>query len=229
MLNYEIEGGHLPVVICYPEGGQTLCCEGGSMSWMSPNMQMSTTSGGGAKKVFSRLLSGESLFMNEYTAQGGRGVIAFASRFPGSIIPYEVKPGQGIIVQKRGFLAMEKGLDVSIHFQQKLSRGFFGGEGFIMQRLSGCGTAFVEIDGDLMEYNLKPGQSIVVDTGNVAGFEPSVQMDIQMVPGAKNIFFGGEGLFNTVLTGPGRVWLQTMPIYNVANAIRPYIPTGGNN
>ena len=130
-----------------------------------------------------------------------------------------------IIVQKGGFLAAEEGVEVSIHFQQRLSTGFFGGEGFIMQRLSGRGTAFVEIDGDLMEYILKPGQKIVVDTGNVAGFEPSVQMDIQTVPGAKNMFFGGEGIFNTVLTGPGRVWLQTMPIDNVANAIRPYIPT----
>ena len=121
MLKYEIEGGHLPVVICYPEVGQTLCCEGGAMSWMSPNMQMETTSGGGAKKVFSRLISGESLFMNEYTPRNGQGVIAFASKFPGSIIPYEVRPGRGIVVQKRGFLAMEKGLDVSIYFQQKRS------------------------------------------------------------------------------------------------------------
>ena len=139
MLKYEIEGGHLPVVICYPEVGQTLCCEGGSMSWMSPNMQMETTSGGGAKKVFGRLFSGESLFMNEYSPRGGSGVIAFASNFPGSIIPYQVKPGQGIVVQKRGFLAMEKGLDVSIYFQKKASKGFFGGEGFIMQRVTGDG------------------------------------------------------------------------------------------
>ena len=137
-----------------------------------------------------------------------------------------MKPGQGIVVQKRGFLAMEKGLDVSIHFQQKASRGFFGGEGFIMQRLSGNGVAFVEIDGDLVEYELKPGQKLIVDTGNVAGFSSTVQMDIQTVPGVKNALFGGEGLFNTVLTGPGRVWLQTMPISNVANSIRPYIPSG---
>ena len=199
--------------------------ERGSMSWMSPNMQMETTSGGGLGKALGRMFAGDSLFLNRYTARGGPGLIAFASSFPGDIRPFEIGPGRELIVQTRGFLAAEAGVNLAVHFQKKLGAGLFGGEGFIMQRLSGRGTAFVEIDGDLMEYNLKPGQSIVVDTGNVAGFEPSVQMDIQMVPGAKNIFFGGEGLFNTVLTGPGRVWLQTMPIYNVANAIRPYIPT----
>ena len=155
-------------------------------------------------------------------------MIAFNSSFPGEIKVVQIAPGQEMIVQKSAFLAAEAGVNLSVHFQRKLGAGLFGGEGFIMQRLSGNGTAFVEIDGDLMEYNLKPGQKLVVDTGNVAGFEPSVQMDIQTVPGAKNMLFGGEGIFNTVLTGPGRVWLQTMPIYNVANAIRPYIPTSNN-
>ena len=225
MLNYEIEGGHLPVLICYPELGQTLCCEGGAMSWMSPNMQMDTNSGGGAKKVFSRLLSGESLFLNEYKPQGGRGVIAFASRFPGSIIPYEVHPGQGIIVQKRGWLAMEKGLDVSIHFQKKLSKGLFGGEGFIMQRISGDGLVFLEIDGHCKEYELQAGQSIVVDTGCLAAMSESCTMDVQMVKGAKNIFLGGEGLFLTVINGPGKVWLQSMPLSNIAQALSPYFPS----
>mgnify|MGYP002514904688 CR=1 FL=1 len=224
MIRYEIEGGNLPVVICYPEAGQSLCTESGAMSWMSPNMQMETK-GGGLGKMFSKAFSGESMFQNHYTAWGGAGMIAFGSSFPGEIKVLNIAPGQEMIVQKSAFLAAEPGVELSIHFQKRLGAGFFGGEGFIMQRLSGRGTAFVEIDGDLMEYILKPGQQIVVDTGNVAGFEPSVQMDIQTVPGAKNMLFGGEGIFNTVLTGPGRVWLQTMPIYNVANAIRPYIPT----
>ena len=228
MLKYEIEGGHLPVVICYPEAGQTLCCEGGSMSWMSPNMQMDTTSGGGAKKVFGRLFSGESLFMNEYAPQGGRGVIAFASSFPGSIIPYQVKPGQGIIVQKRGWLAMEKGLDVSVYFQMKLSKGLFGGEGFIMQRISGDGLVFLEIDGHCKEYDLQAGQSIVVDTGCLAAMSESCTMDIQMVKGAKNIFLGGEGLFLTVINGPGKVYLQSMPLSNMAEALTPYLPTASS-
>jgi uncharacterized protein (TIGR00266 family) len=201
--------------------------ERGSMCWMSPNMQMETK-GGGLGKMLSKAFSGESMFQNHYTARGGAGMIAFASSFPGEIKVIDIAPGQEMIVQKSAFLAAEAGVNLSIHFQKRLSAGFFGGEGFIMQRLSGRGTAFVEIDGDLMEYILKPGQKIVVDTGNVAGFEPTVQMEIQTVPGAKNMLFGGEGIFNTVLTGPGRVWLQTMPIYNVANAIRPYIPTGSN-
>lgn len=228
MLKYEIEGGHLPVVICYPEAGQTLCSEGGSMSWMSPNMVMETTSGGGAKKVFSRLFSGESLFLNEFTPQGGQGVIAFASSFPGSIIPYEVKPGQGIIVQKRGFLAMEKGLDVSIYFQKKVSKGFFGGEGFIMQRITGDGLVFIEIDGHCKEYELQAGQSIVVDTGYLAAMSESCTMDIQMVKGAKNIFLGGEGIFHTVISGPGKVYLQSMPLYATAQALAPYLPTASS-
>lgn len=229
MLKYEIEGGHLPVVICYPEVGQTLCCEGGAMSWMSPNMQMETTSGGGAKKVFSRLISGESLFMNEYTPRNGQGVIAFASKFPGSIIPYEVRPGRGIVVQKRGFLAMEKGLDVSIYFQQKMSRGFFGGEGFVMQRISGDGLVFLEIDGHCKEYELQAGQSIIVDTGYLAAMSETCTMDVQAVKGAKNIFLGGEGLFHTVISGPGKVYLQSMPLYGTAQALIPYLPTGNNN
>lgn len=227
-MRYEIKGGSFPVVICYLENGETMITERGSMCWMSPNMQMETK-GGGLGKMFSKAFSGESMFQNHYTARGGNGMIAFNSSFPGEIKTVEIAPGQEMIVQKSAFLAAEAGVELSIYFQKKLGAGLFGGEGFIMQRLSGNGTAFVEIDGDLMEYHLKPGQKIVVDSGNVAGFEPSVQMDIQTVSGAKNILFGGEGLFNTVLTGPGRVWLQTMPIYNVANALRPYIPTGGKD
>ena len=226
-MRYEIKGGNFPVVICNLENGEKMITERGSMAWMSPNMQMETH-GGGLGRMFSKAFSGESMFQNHYTARGGAGLIAFASSFPGEIKAVNIAPGQEMIVQKSAFLAAEAGVELSIHFQKRLGAGFFGGEGFIMQRLSGYGTVFVEIDGDLIEYELKPGQKLVVDTGNVAGFSPTVQMDIQQVSGAKNIFFGGEGLFNTVLTGPGRVWLQTMPIYNVANAIRPYIPTGNN-
>ena len=227
-MRYEIKGGSFPVVICYLENGERMITEKGSMCWMSPNMQMETK-GGGLGKMFSKAFSGESMFQNHYTARGGAGMIAFNSSFPGEIKTVEIAPGREMIVQKSAFLAAEAGVELSIHFQKRPGAGFFGGEGFIMQRLSGRGTAFVEIDGDLMEYILKPGQKLIVSTGNVAGFEPSVQMDIQVVPGPKNILFGGEGFFHTVLTGPGRVWLQTMPIYNVASAIRPYIPTGGND
>ena len=229
MIRYEIEGGHLPVVICYPEAGQTLCTEKGAMSWMSPNMIMETNTGGGVGKMFGRLFSGESLFMNEYTAQGGTGMIAFASSFPGSIIPYQVTPGNGIIVQKRGFLAMEKGLELSVYFQQKLSRGFFGGEGFIMQRISGHGMVFLEIDGHCKEYTLGYGESIILDTGYLAAMSETCTMEIQRIKGAKNIFLGGEGLFHTRVTGPGKVYIQSMPISHMAEALQPYIQVQSNN
>ncbi len=228
MLNYKIEGGHLPVVICYPEPGQTLCTESGAMSWMSPNMHMETNSGGGVKKALGRLFSGDSLFMNEYTPQGGTGMIAFASSFPGSIIPYEVTPGNGIIVQKRGFLAMEKGLDLSVYFQRKLGRGFFGGEGFIMQKISGSGLVFLEIDGHCVEYTLGTGESIIVDTGYLAAMSETCTMEVQQIKGAKNIFLGGEGLFHTRVTGPGKVYIQSMPIAQIANQLIPYMPTATN-
>ncbi len=229
MIKYEIEGGNLPVVICYPEAGQSVCTENGAMSWMSPNMKMDTNTGGGLKKMFGRMFSGESLFINEYTAIGGAGMIAFASSFPGSIIPYQVTPGNGIIVQKGGFLAMEKGLELSVYFQKKLGKGFFGGEGFIMQRISGSGIVFLEIDGYCKEYDLAAGQSIVVDTGYLAAMSESCTMDIQTVQGAKNIFFGGEGLFHTRITGPGKVYIQSMPIINTAQRIAPYIEIKNNS
>lgn len=229
MLNYSIEGGNLPVVICYPEMGQTLCSESGSMSWMSPNMKMETNAGGGLKKAFGRIFSGESIFLNEYTPQGGSGMIAFASSFPGSIIPFEVTPGNGLIVQKRGFLAMEKGLELSVFFQHKLGSGFFGGEGFIMQKLTGNGLVFVEIDGYCKEYYLAAGQSIIVDTGYLAAMSETCSMDIQTVKGLKNMFFGGEGFFNTVITGPGKVYLQSMPAYKTAQALIPYLPTASSS
>lgn len=226
MLKYEIEGGNLPVVICYPEQGHTLCCESGSMSWMSPNMEMQTNTGGGMKKVFGRIFSGESIFLNEYTPKLGAGMIAFASSFPGSIIPFRVTPGNGIIVQKGGFLAMEKGMDLSLFFHKKLSRGFFGGEGFIMQKISGDGMAFIEIDGYCKEYELGTGESIIIDTGYLAAMTEGCTMDIQSVKGVKNALFGGEGLFNTRVTGPGKVYIQSMPAINTAQALSPYLNFG---
>ena len=229
MLKYEIEGGHLPVVICYPEANQTICTESGSMSWMSPNMLMETNSGGGFKKAIGRMFAGESIFMNEYTAQGGTGMIAFASTFPGSIIPYTVSPGNGIIVQKRGFLAMEKGLDISIYFQKRLGKGLFGGEGFIMQKITGNGLVFLEIDGHCKEYVLGVGESIIIDTGYLAAMSETCTMDIQSVKGFKNVLFGGEGLFHTRVTGPGKVYIQSMPVINIANALIPYLPTASGN
>ncbi len=222
MLNYKIEGGSMPVVICYPEAGQSLYTQRGSMSWMSPNMKMQTNAGG-FKKALGRLFSGESIFLNEYTPQGGSGVIAFASSFPGSIVPFNITPGNGIIIQKSAFLAMEKGVDISIYLQKRFSTGFVGGEGFIMQRVTGNGLIFMEIDGYCKEYTLAAGQSIIIDTGYLAAMSESCSMDIQTIKGVKNMFFGGEGFFNTKVTGPGKVYIQTMPAIKMAESLSPYL------
>lgn len=223
-MKYEIKGGSFPAVICQLDAGETMITEGGGMSWMSPNMKMETV-GGGMSKILGRMFSGERMFQNKYTAVGGNGEIAFASCFPGDIVAVEIQPGNDCIVQKSAFLASTTGVDLSVFFQKKLGSGFFGGEGFIMQKLSGSGIAFIEIDGSAIEYELAAGQQIVVDTGHVVMMSGSCSMDVQTVKGAKNILFGGEGLFNTVVTGPGRVILQTMPTVKLAEAIAPYIPT----
>lgn len=224
-MRYEIKGETLPVVVCYLESGERMITERGSMAWMSPNMEMQTTSNGGIGKMFGRAFSGEALFQNTYTATGGNGMIAFASSFPGSIKAFQISPGNEMIFQKSAFLAGEAGVDLSIHFHKKVASGLFGGEGFILQKVSGMGTVFAEFDGHVVEYELKPGQRIVIDSGHLAAMTPSCQMDIQTIRGLKNVVFGGEGLFNTVITGPGRVWLQTMPISNVAGALIPFLPT----
>ncbi len=223
-MEYEIIGGAFPVVQCCLSANEQMITESGSMVWMSPNMEMQTSGTGG----FGRLFTGESIFQNIYTCRGGNGMIAFGSSFPGKIVPVDVSEGDWIF-QKSAFLASESSVKLSVEFRRKLGAGLFGGEGFIMQRLSGRGTAFVEIDGDLHELYLRSGEQIIVDTGNVAGYEAGVTMDIQTVKGMKNVLFGGEGIFNTVLTGPGRIWLQTMPISSVAGAIIPYLPLKQGN
>lgn len=224
-MKYEIKGTPLPVVICHLDSGEKMITERGSMSWMSPNMHMETSANGGIGKVFGRMFSGESIFQNNYTAANGPGMIAFASSFPGSIIPVEIGSGNELIVQKAAFLASEANVELSVFFQKKLGSGFFGGEGFIMQKLSGYGTAFIEIDGEVVEYYLEAGQSIIVDTGYLAAMDTTCSMDIQAVPGLKNMVFGGEGVFNTIVRGPGKVMLQTMPLANVAGVLRPYFPS----
>ena len=224
-MKYEILGDTLPVVICRLDPGERMITESGSMAWMSPNMKMETSSNGGLGKMFGRMFSGENLFQNIYTAMGGPGEIAFASSFPGSVKALQVSPSQEFILQKKAFLASEGGVQLSTHFQKKFSSGLFGGEGFIMQKVSGNGTVFAEFDGHVVEYDLQAGQQIVIDSGYLAAMTSSCQLDIQTVPGIKNMLFGGEGLFNTVITGPGHIWLQTMPISAVAGALIPYFPT----
>lgn len=225
-MRYEIKGEPMPVVICHLEAGESMITEKGSMVWMSENMNMQT-SAGGLGKAFGRMFSGESMFQNVYTAMGGPGMIAFASSFPGSIRAVEITPDRPIIVQKSAFLASTSGIELSVFFQRKIGAGFFGGEGFIMQKLSGSGMVFLEIDGYGQDYCLQPGQRIVVDTGNLAMMDATCTLDIQTIRGAKNVLFGGEGLFNTIVTGPGNIVLQTMPMSNFVSSIAAVMPSKG--
>ena len=223
-MDYKIIGEPMPVVTCELAAGESMITERGSMVWMTPNMKMETKAGG-LGKALGRMFSGESLFQNIYTAQNGVGMIAFASSFPGAIRAIEVTPDHPIVCQKSAFLAATSGVELSIFFQKKIGAGFFGGEGFIMQKVSGNGIVFLEFDGSAVEYELAAGQQLVVDTGNLAMMDQTCQMDIQTVKGVKNVLFGGEGLFNTVVTGPGKVTLQTMPMSNFVSTIAAQIPS----
>lgn len=224
-MKYQILGETLPVVICELDAGEQMITEKGAMSWMSPNMVMETTTNGGIGKAIGRAFTGEAMFQNIYTAQGGPGMIAYASSVPGSIRAFQISPQNEMIFQKGAFLAADRSVTMAVHFRKNVGAGLFGGEGFIMQKISGTGTVFAEFDGHIVEYELKAGEQIIVDTGHVAAMSATCNIDIQSVHGAKNKLFGGEGFFNTVITGPGHVWLQTMPIANLAGAIRQFIPT----
>lgn len=226
-MQYEIKGEPTPVVICHVENGETMITESGSMVWMSPNMEMQTTAGGFGK-VFGRMFTGENLFQNRYTARGGSGMVAFASSFPGKIVAVQVSPERPVIAQKCAFLAAEEGVELSVFFQRKIGAGFFGGEGFLLQKLSGRGIAFLEVDGHGEEYFLAPGEKLIVDTGNLAYMDATCSVDIQTVKGVKNMLFGGEGIFHTVVTGPGKVVLQTMPMSALAAALAPLLPSKSN-
>lgn len=222
-MKYEIQGKPCPAAICTLEAGESVICQKGAMSWMTPNMSMQTK-GGGIGKMFSRAISGESMFQNIYTAQGGQGQIAFASSVPGEIMPVELSPNKTIVAQKSAFLASSESVSYELFFQKKLGAGFFGGEGFIMQKFSGNGILLLEIDGSLITYDLEQGQSMLLDTGHLAAMEATCSVDIETVKGVGNALLGGEGFFNTKVTGPGRIWIQTMPIYTLASAISRFIP-----
>lgn len=227
-MKYEIKGDPFPVVIFDMEAGEKVNCEGGAMVWMTSNMEMETQ-GGGLGKVFGRLVSGENLFQNTYTCNGGKGMIAFGSNFMGSIKVVEVTPDKPVVAQKSAFVAATTGVEMSIFFQKKLGAGFFGGEGFIMEKFTGNGLVFLEIDGYEQAYDLASGEEMIVSTGNLAVCDASVSIDIKSVKGVKNALFGGEGLFNTVVRGPGRIILQTQTIPTVASALSAYIATSSSN
>lgn len=220
----EVTGDFLPVVTCKLEKGEQIYTESGGMSWMTPNVKMETNTNGGLMKGIGRAFSGESIFMNTYTAEKDGEEIAFASSLPGEILEFDLQPGETIIAQKKAFLCAEKSVDMKMHFRKKLGAGLFGGEGFIMQKLTGPGKAFLEIDGNIVKKELQPGEVLKVDNGYVAAMTEQVSLEIERVKGVKNILFGGEGLFLTTVKGPGTVWLQTMPISKLAGAIYPYLP-----
>ena len=223
-MQFEITGGNLPAVICHLNSGEAMRSESGAMAFMSPNMKMETEATGGIGKAFARAFASEHFFMNIYTAEDGPGTIAFTSSFPGEIRAIPITPEKGIIVQKSAFLASEKNVTLDTVFQKKLAAGMFGGEGFIMSKISGDGTVFLEINGSVVEYDLEAGQQIVIATGFLAAMDDTCTMDVQTVKGVKNALFGGESFFNTVVTGPGKVLIQTMPIMSVASALAPYLP-----
>lgn len=223
-MKYELLGDNFPAVRCILSKGETIRCEGGSMSWMDQGLTMKTEGGGGLGKALGRMFSGESIFFNEFTCEKDQGEIVFSSSYPGKIIPVELSEGKSIIAQKHAFLAATKGVNVEMHFKKSLGKGLFGGMGFIMQKFSGNGVVFLEIDGGYVEYDLGPDDVKLIDAPHLAMMDSTCTMDLEKVKGAKNVILGGEGLFNTRIQGPGRVWIQTMPIATLAMNLYDYMP-----
>ena len=226
-MEYEIKGGSFPIVICTLQNGETMKNETGAMAFMTSRMKMETNTGGGLLKGLGRALSGDTIFLNYFTAESDNEQVGFSACTPGKIMPIRLNGSNTIIGQKNAFLAAENTVDVDIYFKKKLGAGLFGGEGFILQKFTGNGIVFLEIDGEIIEKDLQPGEKLLVDPGHIAAMEETVDFDIERVKGAKNILFG-EGLFFSKLTGPGKVWLQTMPISKLAEAIIPFIPTSNS-
>ena len=226
-LEYTIDGTTLPVVTVHLRPGDRVYSSSGGMSWMTDPVEMETNSGGGLGRMVKRAMSGESLFIVDYFTRDREGEVAFAAEFPGQIVDLDLPEGRSVIVQKDAFMAAEKSVDLDIHFRRKLGAGIFGGEGFVLQRLTGPGRAFVNFDGEIVQKSLADGERLRVDTGHIAMFDPTVNFDVEMIRGFKNILLGGEGLFMATLTGPGRVWLQTMPMSKLAQRIVQYIPRPG--
>lgn len=215
----KIVGDMLPAVVCKLAKGESVITENGGMSWMDEGIEMKTTTNGGIMKGIGRAFAGESLFMNMYTAEKDNVEIAFSSSFPGQILEFDLKEGESIVAQKRAFLCSEKTVDIKMQFRKKLGAGFFGGEGFIMQKITGPGKVYLEIDGSVIKRELAEGEKLKVDNGYVAAMTQDVKLDIETVKGVKNVLFGGEGLFVTTLKGPGTVYLQTMPVSKLASLL----------
>ena len=224
-MQFKIQGDPFPTLEISLKKGESIFTEAGAMAWMSEGLNMSTNTRGGLMKGLGRALAGESLFMTTYESQSDTAWVVFTIGAPGRIMEFKVDAGQSLICQKDTFLCAEQGVSVEMHFRKQLGAGLFGGEGFILQKISGPGTVFLEIPGDLQERTLAAGEKILIDPGHIAFFEPSVHYDISMVKGIKNVLFAGEGLFLATLTGPGRIWLETLPLSNLAGKLKKYLPT----
>jgi len=233
-MDHKIIGTTMPVLEVTLQAGESVVAEGGELSWMTNAVELHTAAGGtaGSKGVFGavkRAIAGGTLFMTEYSAVGGSGMVAFATKVPGHIKPIELDGTRQLMVHRHGYLCGESSVTLEIGFQQKLSAGFFGGEGFILQRVSGTGQAWVELDGEVVEYELAPGEVLRVHPGHVGLFDATMAFEIERVKGIKNMLFGADALFLAKLTGPGKVFLQTMPLANLAAAIGPYLPRDGES
>jgi uncharacterized protein (TIGR00266 family) len=226
-MRYEIKGTMLPSVDVYLDAGESVYTESGGMAWMKGDIEMKTSTRGGLLAGLGRSLAGESLFMTTYACKSGTGMVTFTPEAPGRIMVFELEAGQSLICQKDAFMTAQETVKLEMHFRKRLGAGLFGGEGFILQKVTGPGVVFLEIAGDVREYALEAGEVIKVDPGHIALYEPSVDYDISAVRGLKNVLFAGEGLFLATLKGPGKVWLQSMPISNLAAKIRKYIPSKG--
>ena len=223
-MRYEINGTTLQTLDIYLDSGESIFTESGGMAWMKGDVEMNTNTRGGLLKGLARSLSGESLFLTTYTSKSGQCMITFTPEAPGSIVPVAMAASESRICQKDAFMVAEDSVTLEMHFRRKLGSGLFGGEGFILQKITGPGIAWIEIAGEVREYTLQAGEMMQVDPGHIAMYEPSVNYDIQRVKGVKNILFGGEGLFLASLTGPGRIWLQSLPLSNLASKLMQYMP-----
>jgi uncharacterized protein (TIGR00266 family) len=223
-MQYQISGSVMQTLAIDLAPGETVYSQTNCMCWMNDQVEMNTNTGGGFIAGIGRMLGGGSLFITDFTARGS-GHVAFAPRFPGTIMPVNLVAGESVICRKQTFLCAEKSVTLEIAWQQRIGAGFFGGEGFILQKVSGPGTAFLDLSGEIVERDLAPGERLLVHAGHVGAIDPTIQFDIQRVPGFKNMLFGGEGLFLAALMGPGHVVLQSMPILNLAEEIAHYLPT----
>ena len=228
-MNYEISGTLMQTVAINLEPGETVYSQTNTMAWMNDGVAMDTHTGGGLFAGLKRTFGGGSFFVTDFTATGQKGHVAFAPRFPGTIIARELRGGESLICRKETFLVAQKSVTLELAWQKRIGSGFFGGNGFLLQKLTGPGIVWLDLSGELIERELAAGERLLVHAGHVGVFEPTVSFDIQMISGFKNLLFGGEGLFLATLTGPGRIWLQSMPIMNLAEELARYLPMGGND